>query len=178
MKKNFVILGVLGTLIVLVLGATINAGEHHVVVVEEKEQLQHSNDSLCTENHKLIKENGELRSANESLITQLETAKAGDSLKKELKKKEEEFKEKEYLIALYSLEKIVKEELTWISPEAAAQAMHEKLPRKPTKEEIQGTLEDLYAKGLLYHYVDPDPYMKGKKVTKGELKKLVDKLAD
>lgn len=176
MKKSFIILGVLVALIVLVLGTTVSAGEHHVVVVEEKEQLQHSNDSLCTENHRLVKENGELKSVNESLITQLETAKASDSLNKELKKKEEDFREKEYLIALYSLEKIVKEELTWISPEAAVQALNEKMARKPTNEEIQGTFEDLYAKGLLYHYVDPDPYMKGKKVSKSEIKKLVKEL--
>lgn len=178
MKKSFIILGVLVALIVLVLGTTVSAGEHHVVVVEEKEHLQHSNDSLCTENHRLVKENGELKSANQSLMSQLETAKAGDSLNKELKKKEKEFREKEYLIALYSLEKIVKEELTWISPDAAYQAMCEKMPRKPTKEEMQGTLEDLYAKGLLYHYVEPDPYMKGKKVNKSELKKLVNKIVD
>ena len=178
MKKSFIILGVLAALIALVLGTTVSAGEHHVVVVEEKEQLQQSNDSLSTENHRLIQENGELKSANESLMTQLETVKAGDSLTKELEKKEKDFREKEYLIALYSLEKIVKEELTWISPDAAYQAMTEKMARKPSKEELQGTLEDLYAKGLLYHYVDPDPYMKGKKVTKGELKKLANKIAD
>lgn len=178
MKQGVAILALLASIIGLVLATTYNAGEHHVVVVEEKEQLQHANDSLCTENHRLVKENGELKSANESMMSQLKSSENKDSLNKELEKKEKEFKEKEYLIALYSLEKIVKEELTWISPEAAVQAMHEKMPRKPTKEEIQGTFEDLFAKGLLYHYMDPDPYMKGKKVTKGELKKLVDKLAD
>lgn len=178
MKKSFIILGVLGSLIVLVLGTTINAGEHHVIVVEEKEQLQHSNDSLTSENTRLSKENVELKSINESLSAQLETSVNTDTLDKELKKKEAEFKKKEYLIALYSLEKIVKEELTWISPEAAVQALHEKMSRKPNKEEIQGTFEDLFAKGLLYHYVHPDPYMKGKKVQKGELKKLVEELAN
>ena len=153
MKKSFVILGILTALIVLVLGTTVNAGEHHVVVVEEKEQLAHANDSLCTENHKLVKENNQLKSENASLVNQLEASKSKDSVDEDLQKKEKEFREKEYLIALYSLEKIVKEEL-------------------------QGTLEDLYAKGLLYHYVDPDPYMKGNKVAKGEIKKLVDKIVD
>jgi hypothetical protein len=178
MKKSFVILGILTALIVLVLGTTVNAGEHHVVVVEEKEQLAHANDSLCTENHKLVKENNQLKSENASLVNQLEASKSKDSVDEDLQKKEKEFREKEYLIALYSLEKIVKEELTWISPDASYQAMTEKMGRKPTKEELQGTLEDLYAKGLLYHYVDPDPYMKGNKVAKGEIKKLVDKIVD
>lgn len=176
MKKSFIILGVLAALIVLVLGTTVSAGEHHVVVVEEKEQLQQSNDSLCTENQKLVKENGELKSANESLMTQLESVKASDSLTKELKKKEEDFREKEYLIALYSLEKIVKEELTWISPDAAYQALTEKMARKPTEEEFEKSLIDLYNKGLLYHYIEPDPYMKGIKVKKNEINKLVTKI--
>lgn len=178
MKKSFIILGVLAALVVLVLGTTVNAGEQHVVVVEENEQLIHSNDSLCAENNRLVKENGDLKAINKGLVAKLETSKSNDSLEKELETKRKDAAEKEYLIALFSLEKIVKEELTWISPEAAVQAMHEKMARKPSKEEIQGTFEDLFAKGLLYHYINPDPYMKGNKVRKEELKKLVDTFAN
>lgn len=173
MKKSFIILGVLAALVVLVLGTTVNAGEQHVVVVEENEQLIHSNDSLCAENNRLVKENGDLKAINKGLVAKLETSKSNDSLEKELETKRKDAAEKEYLIALFSLEKIVKEELTWISPEAAYQALNEKLPRKPTLEEYENALEDMIIKDLLYHYVEPDPYMKGKKVHRKEIKSII-----
>jgi len=172
MKKSFTILAVLGSIMGLVLATTFKAGENHVVVVEEKEHLEVANDSLTNENTKLTKENNSLKEINKQLTQKIEV----DSLIKEEDKKKDKAAEAAYLIALYSLEKIVKEELSWISPEAAYEAMELKLARKPTQEEFDGTLRDLYAKKLLYHYIPPDPYMKGQIVKKSEIPVLVQKI--
>jgi hypothetical protein len=76
------------------------------------------------------------------------------------------------MIALHTLEKIVKEELEWISPEALYQALYEKMNRKATNEEFIDAMKDMIKLGLLHHYIKPDPYMKGNKVKVSEVKKL------
>lgn len=165
MKKSFIILGVLAALIVLVLGTTVSAGEHHVVVVEENVHLIEDNHKLKSSNDSLVKENKVLSDKANILEHQIKAIKDSIVIEPPI----DHFK-----VALVSLEKVVEEDLTWISPESAYFTLSENLSRKPTKEEYTQTLDDLISKNLLYHYIAPDPYMKGKKVTKKEVNKLVE----
>ena len=168
MKKSFIILGVLVALIVLVLGTTVSAGEHHVVVVEENVHLIEDNHKLKSSNDSLVKENKVLSDKANILERQIKAIK--DSVV--IEPLVDHFK-----VALVSLEKVVEEDLTWISPESAYQTLEEKLNRKPTIEEFKNTLEDLSQKNLLYNYIHPDPYMKGKKVKESDIPVLVKKIA-
>lgn len=172
MKKQILLLSILATIMALVTTTTFITGEKHVLVVEENQVLVHKSDSLTTENKRLCQENTTLKNENTKLCTLIHL----DSLslsEDSLKKKESE---SQYKKALVSLEKLVLEDLTWISPESAYETLAEKLNRKPTAEEFQNTLEDLFQKNLLYHYIAPDPYMKGKKVKQTEIAILVKKI--
>ena len=168
MKQKFIILGVLLALLALVLGTTINAGEHHVIVVEENVHLVDDNHKLKSSNDSLVKENKALSDKANFLEGQIKAIKDSVSTQPSV----DPFK-----AVLVSLEKVVEEDLTWISPEAAYQTLEEKLNRKPTLEEFKNTLEDLLQKNLLYNYIHPDPYMKGKKVKQSDIPILVKKIA-
>lgn len=175
MKKNVAILGSLVGILGLATGGMFLTGEKHLITVEENITLSTDNKKLRCANDSLVKENTSLTDKNKSLtikmlnlsdsVSMISNSKAQESIKV--------LRNAEFEIALFSLEKIVKEELTWISPEAAYQALSEKLPRIPTKEEFKETLEDMVSKNLLYHYIPPDPYMKGEKVTKKEINKII-----
>lgn len=174
MKKGFLILGILIALIALVLGTTVSAGEHHVIVVEENQVLVHKADSLSSENKRLCEENTTLKKENVKLHTLF--VEDSISLKEDSVKKKE--LETLYKKALRSLEKLVIEDLTWVSPEYAYELLCEQLNRKATFEEYRNTLEDLYSKDLLYNYVSPDPYLKGKKVKQTDIPILAKKIAN
>jgi len=172
MKNNILLLGILLLTLTGALVSTFTAGEQHVITVENNLHLVKANDSLVTENTRLETENGSLKEQNKQLTHKIEI----DSIVKTVDVKKDEAAEAAYKIALLSLEKIVKEDLTWISPEAAYEAMADQLNRKPSKDEYTNTLRDLMIKNMLYHSSYPDPYIKGKKVKESEIKLLVDEL--
>jgi uncharacterized protein YneF (UPF0154 family) len=177
MKNNVALLGVLAGFVGFALIGMFSAGEQHVVVVEEKENLTIENKKLVCANDCLKKENQTLTNKNLELNSQV--AKMSESLAlNEQEAKRKDLKNSEFLIALYSLEKIVKNELDWISPEALYQSLYEKMNRKPTEAEYQDALKDMQKLGLLYHYVKPDPYMKGDKVKPFEIQSLSKKLGE
>jgi cell division protein FtsB len=177
MKKGVALLALLIAFVALSLLGMVNAGEKHVVTVEENVHLVDVNHHLKSSNDSLVKENKTLTDKNNELSAQVESLKDSSVAQKE-KESTKKPDETEFLIALYTLEKIVKEELDWISPEALYQALTEKMPRRPSQEEYENALNDMIKLGLLYHYVKPDPYMKGNKVKKGEVKKLVKEFAN
>ena len=155
------LLGILVAFVGLALLGMVNAGEKHVITVEENvhltdvnHQLKCSNDSLVKENKTLIDKNNQL-TAQVTLLT--------DSVVKEPQTP----KEDKFIVALRSLEKDVNEDMNWISPESLYDNLTEKLSRKPSVDEYKKALEDMLNLNLLYHYIKPDPYMKGAKVKIG-----------
>ena len=166
------LLGILVAFVGLALLGMVNAGEKHVITVEENvhltdvnHQLKCSNDSLVKENKTLIDKNNQL-TAQVTLLT--------DSVVKEPQTP----KEDKFIVALRSLEKDVNEDMNWISPESLYDNLTEKLSRKPSIDEYKKALEDMLNLNLLYHYIKPDPYMKGAKVKNAELDKIAKQLAN
>lgn len=176
MKNGLALLGALGSFVGLAVLGMVDAGEKHVVTVEENHQLTEVNHKLKCSNDSIVKENKTLTTKNQELVAQV-TSLTDSISSKQATESKKALQESEFLIALYTLESIVKEELTWISPEALYQALTEKMPRRPTKEEYKQALEEMINLNLLHHYIKPDPYMKGSKVKKSEVNKLVKEFA-
>jgi cell division protein FtsB len=177
MKKGITLLSILGAFVGLALLSMVNAGEKHVITVEENVHLTDVNHQLKCSNDSLVKENKTLTDKNNQLTAEMQNLSDSVFAKQAFESKKK-LQESEFLIALHSLEKIVDVELEWISPEALYQALNEKMPRRPTEDEYKQALEDMLKLNLLYHYVKPDPYMKGAKVKKSEINKLVKEFAN
>ena len=161
MKKRLIILTLLFAIIVLIFLSVFQTGNNHIVVVEENVSLANENGKLKEENKNLISENSSLKLENSKLNTELTKSNHFDSIKKAQEKELEKI-----IPTIVKIEKDIKEEIGWTTPEIAKELLKEKLNRNPTREEFKKTLEDLFSKNLLFQAGYPDPYVKGKKITK------------
>jgi cell division protein FtsB len=165
MRNKFALLGVLFLVVAFVILNIFTDGVQHVEVVDENIVLVGENGKLKAENGKLRAENGQLKSLANQLTKEKNTllTSAMDSAKKQLSV---------FPKALVKVEQEIDAQLGWASPEMTSQLLEEKLKRKPDEEEYRRALTDLYNKDMLYYPDYPDPYVKGKRVTKSEIAKL------
>jgi cell division protein FtsB len=168
MKKKFLLPIVLLAVIILVLFNVFNAGDKHVTVVKDNENLVAENGQLKTENGKLKSENSQLKEINNKLSSSLISIK--DSVKSTIKQSQGILPK-----AIIKIEKEINAELGWCTPDMAYSLLEEKLGKIPSKEEYKETLLDLLDKDMLYFPGNPDPYVKGKKVSKSKIDKIINK---
>lgn len=162
MKKRLIILSLLALILALIFLSVFQTGNNHIVVVEENITLTNENGKLKEENKNLLSENNSLKLENNNLNSQLTKSAYFDSIKIEEKKELESVLPK----TIVKIEKDIKDDMGWTTPEIALDLLSEKLKRKPTTEEYKKTLIDLFSKNLLFEAGYPDPYVKGKKITK------------
>ena len=169
MKKKFLLPGLLLVIVAFVLLDIVTAGDSHITVVEDNATLVSENGKLKKENKQLKSENNKLASLNDKLSTDLtkvmSAAKSTFAIKKP--------KVNEVLPKIIvTIEEDIELELGWCTPDIAYGLLEEKLGKAPTQEEYKRTLLDLLSKNMLFHPGEPDPYVKGKKVTKSEISRL------
>lgn len=163
MKIKFVLPLVLVGLLGFVLIDIFSAGNRHVEVVDENVALVSENQNLRTENNKLHSLNDQLLAENKQLNQELTNTTL--AIKKE--------KESVLPKAIVKIEEEIELELGWSTPDIAYSLLEDKLKRKPTVEEYKKTLEDLLNKNLLFYPGNPDPYVKGKKISSSDLTKII-----
>lgn len=169
MKKKLVILLILGIILGLFLIDVFSTGNRHIVVVDENVALTNENGQLKDENKKLVSENTSLKSENEKLNSEI--SKVNNqiySIQGAVKQKESNIIPK----AIIKIQNHIEAEMGWTTPELAYDLLKEKIGRNPTKEEYKTTLLDLESKDMLYEAGNPDPYSKGKKITKKYINSL------
>lgn len=166
MKRQIILLAVLGGLITIVLFSDYSAGTHHVKTIDENTVLVKENGNLKSEVKNLKSENSKLKSNNLELATQL------TSINKVLSAKTKEASTK-LPKAIVNIEEELEIQLGWCTPEIAYDLLTEKLGNEPTKEEYQKTLLDLLKKDMLYEPGTPDPYVRGKKFTISKINKII-----
>ena len=163
MKKKVLLYVVLLAIIGFIILNIFTAGDKHVEVVEDNITLTNENSQLKTENNQLKSENSQLKSENQQLNSQISTLS-------NLAKKEAETILPKTII---KIEKEVEDNMGWTFPKQAYDLLKEKLKKEPTDEEYKKTLTELIQKDLLYYPGVPDPYMKGKKVLKSEINRVM-----
>ena len=170
MKKKFLLPGLLLVTVVFVLLNIVTAGDKHVTVVEDNATLANENGKLKSENKQLKSENNKLASLNNKLSTDL--TKVMSAAKSTFAIKKPEVVNEVLPKIIVTIEEDIESDLGWCTPDIAYNLLEEKLGKTPTQEEYKRTLLDLLSKNMLFHPGDPDPYVKGKKVTKSEINKL------
>lgn len=169
MRKKILILIILGIILSLFLVDVFSTGNRHIVVVDENVALTNENGLLKDENKKLVSENNNLKSENQKLNSEISKVNSQMySIETAVKQKESNILPK----TIVKIENYVEAEMGWTTPELAYDLLKDKLGRNPTKEEYKKTLLELESKDMLYEAGNPDPYTKGKKITKNYIDNL------
>lgn len=174
MKKKLLLPGLLLVIVAFVILNIVTAGDKHVEVVTDNAVLVSENGKLKTENKQLKSENTKLAQLNTQLTADL--SKATEVIKPEVltasAPPETQVSDKLPKIII-SIAGEIEEGYGWCTPDIAYEMLQEKLGDLPTQDEYKQTLLDLLKRNMLYHPGEPDPYLKGDKVTKLEINKLV-----